>query len=358
MGVLLAIACPAFGNGAVKVALVLPFSTRHEAMKARTVEYYEGVLLAVDSLRRTGMSLVLSVFDTGDGLKRTDSLILHGELDDTRLIIGGINEQIPRLANFSAQRGIKYVIPFTPHNDDVLNLDNVFEVNTANSQLYTRIAQAACEEFADCNIIFVHVPDDKEKSDFIRTLRHEAASFNIPCHELTFKPNSFFPDLQTLIANTDRRYLIIPTSSSLEGLNHIRTVLRSLRLAGYNLSLFGYPDWQTFVQDTDDDLYLLNTCIYSSFYVDQFSPSLHRFYHLYHHFFGRNLIHSFPQYGLLGFDTALFFLQSIHSFPSAEPLQTGFRFERMGNDKGGFINTHIFFVRYNSDFSVTRNLIP
>jgi hypothetical protein len=348
----MAFASPAFGNGITNLALILPFSSGNEALKARTVEYYEGVLLAVDSLRRTGMSLTLSVFDAGDGAKHTDSLILHGCLDQAQLIIGGMDDQIPLLANFSAQRGITYVIPFTPHNNNVLHLDNVFEVNTANSQLYTRIVRAACNEFDDYSFLFIRTPDDREKTDLIRTFRLSAEAAHIPCQELTFEPTSFFHDLQSLTNHHHQKFLIIPSSSSLDALNLIRPALRALLLAGRNLTLFGYPDWQTFLPDSDDDLYLLNTCIYSSFYTDRFAPALYRFYHLYHHFFGRNLIHSFPQYALLGFDTAFFFLAS------GEPLQTGFRFERPQTGNGGFINTHIFFVRFHSDFSVSRNLIP
>ncbi|MDR3129841.1 MAG: hypothetical protein LBU03_06350 [Tannerellaceae bacterium] len=359
--------CSVYGSDAVKVALVLPFSTQRDAMKARTVEYYEGVLLAVDSMRRAGMSLELSVFDAGDETERIERLIHHGKLEGIELVIGGMDEQIPLLADFTAQRGIKYVIPFTPHNDKVLNHDNVFEVNTAHSQLYKRIAQATCEEFIDDHLIIVRIPDDKEKNDFIRTFRQQATAQHLICHEMTFEQNTFLHEIQTL-TDTDRRHVIIPTTSSFEGFNKIRTSLRSLLLAGRRIVLFGYPDWQTFVHDTDDDLYLLNTCIYSSFYADHLSPDLHRFYHTYHRYFGRNLINTFPKYGLLGYDTALFFLESIRLcgtdftscllFSDTEPLQTGFRFEHTKGDEGGYINTHIFFVHYNSDYTVTRNLIP
>jgi hypothetical protein len=359
--------CPGYGNKAVKVALVLPFSTQQEAMKARTVEYYEGVLLAVDSMRRRGMSLELSVFDAGDGTEHTERLIHHGELDDIELLIGGIDEQIHLLADFTSQRGVKYVIPFTPYNDSVLHYGNVFEVNTSNSQLYERIVQVACEEFATDNIIIIRLPDDKEKADFIHIFRKQAVAQYLSCHEINFEQKTFLHKIQALI-DTDRRNVIIPTTSSFEGFNKIRTSLRSLLIAGHNVTLFGYPDWQTFAHDADDDFYLFNACLYSSFYADPFSSDLHRFYQTYHRYFNRNLIHTFPKYGLLGYDTALFFLESIQLYgtnftdylplPDTEPLQTGFRFERTGRDEGGYINTHIFFIRYHSDYTVTRNLIP
>jgi hypothetical protein len=342
------------GGELLRVALVLPFSTEQEAMRVRTVEYYEGVLLAVDSARRDGISMELSVFDTGDGNKQTEKLIRDGSLEGIDLLIGGMDGQVRILADFAAQRDMEYVIPFTSHNDDVLAYDNVFEVNTPHSKLYGRIAQATCAEFADDNIIIVRFPDEKEKTDFVHTFRREAALRKMSCREITFRQSTFLHDMQTLTDN-GRRNVILPATSSFDGFNKIRTSLRSLLIAGRNISLFGYPDWQTFVQDADDDFYLLDTYLYSSFYANPLSPALQRFYQTYHYYFGHNLINSFPKYGLMGYDTLLFFL-----LPESgnDPLQTGLRFERTAGSSGGYINTNIFFVRYHNDYSVTRKLIP
>ena len=57
----------------VKVALLLPFMTNETIPSTETqrfIEYYEGLLLAVDSLKNTGCSIDLSVYDTGNGTKK------------------------------------------------------------------------------------------------------------------------------------------------------------------------------------------------------------------------------------------------------------------------------------------------
>lgn len=52
----------------IKAAVILPFmldgNKRNES--ARMVEYYEGFLMAVDSLKRTGVSVDLYTYDSGD----------------------------------------------------------------------------------------------------------------------------------------------------------------------------------------------------------------------------------------------------------------------------------------------------
>lgn len=50
----------------IQVALLLPFMTNETTQSSATsrfVEYYEGLLLAVDSLRNMGTSIELSVYD-------------------------------------------------------------------------------------------------------------------------------------------------------------------------------------------------------------------------------------------------------------------------------------------------------
>ena len=62
----------------VKVALLLPFMTNETIPSTETqrfIEYYEGLLLAVDSLKNTGCSIDLSVYDTGNGTKKLKEIL-------------------------------------------------------------------------------------------------------------------------------------------------------------------------------------------------------------------------------------------------------------------------------------------
>ena len=131
----------------------------------------------------------------------------------------------------------------------------------------------------------------------------------------------------------------------------------------FPISMFGYPEWQTYVRDALEDFYVLDTYIYSNFYADNLSERIHHFYNLYKTWYSKTLINTFPKYGILGFDTGMFFFQAIEKYGTNfeknldkiayESLQTGFDFHRV-NNWGGFINTNIFIVHYKKDFTVTR----
>lgn len=353
----------------VKAVLLLPFMTgqaAHSPATQRFVEYYEGLLLAVDSLRGEGCSIDLAVYDTGNGTKKIKEILREEPLQEANLIIGAVqNDQIAPVAAFAQQKGIKYVIPFTSKNDDVLSNASVFQVNTPHSYLYAKAAQAAGDLFSEYNIVLLETPDKEEKKEFVKALKAELQDRKIPLRELRYQPETFAADIEAVLA-ADKRNVVVPTSGSLDVLNRIKSPLRMLAETKpeYGLTLFGYPEWQTYTRDCLEDFYALNTYIYSNFYADNLSPEVHDFYTLYKNWYSKSLINTYPKYGILGFDTGMFFLGAMGRYGANfennldkiryKSIQTGFDFHRV-NNWGGFINTQLFIVHYKNDYTVTRH---
>ncbi len=353
----------------IKVALLLPFMTnepRPSSNTQRFIEYYEGMLLAVDSLRNSGCSIELSVFDTGNGTKKIKEILKEDALKEANLIIGAVqNDQIAPVAEFAEKNNIKYVIPFTSKNDDVLSNANIFQVNTPHSYLYAKASQASCDLFANDNIILLKVPGTEEKTDFIKALKAEMKQRNISWRELTYSADTFPVEMEAMLSK-DKRSVIIPTSGSLEALSKFKSPLRMLAETKpeFNITMFGYPEWQTYTNECLDDFFALNTYIYSFFYADNLSPEVSNFYSKYKTWYSKNLINIFPKYGILGFDTGMFFFDAVRKYGANfennlgnihyKGIQTCFDFERV-NNWGGFINTSTFIVHYQSDYNVTRS---
>ena len=192
---------------------------------------------------------------------------------------------------------------------------------------------------------------------------------NIPFREIDYNGETFAQDIEAVMTR-DKRNVVMPTSASLEAVNKIKTPLRMLSelktetdTVPYLINLFGYPEWQTYARDCLEDFYALDTYIYSNFYADNLSPEVHAFYGAYKHWYSKTLINTFPKYGILGFDTGMFFLGAIRAYGANfeenlgkihyKSIQTGFDFHRV-NNWGGFINTNLFIVHYKNDFTVTR----
>ncbi|MCD8043668.1 MAG: LysM peptidoglycan-binding domain-containing protein [Tannerellaceae bacterium] len=357
----------------VKVALLLPFmENRPEASDSRFVEYYEGFLLAVDSLKNLGVSTELSVFDIGEGMGKINSILAQPSLRTANIIIGGgtDNNQIAAIAAFARQHNIKYIIPFSSGNDEVLSNPELFQVNPAMSYLYPKAAEAGCNLFATYNIIFLNVDDAQAKPEFTTAFKNGLRERGIPYKELTHTPATFANDLLGVL-NKDTRNLIVPSSSSREALNKFRSPLRGIvdNNPAYrdNISLFGYPDWQAYIDEALDDFYALDTYIYSKFYAQNLSFAVKDFYRKYRDWYSKMPANTYPKYSLFGFDSGMFFINAIKTngtnFENSldrikyESLQTGFDFKRV-NNWGGFINTNLFIIHYNKlDYSITRREI-
>ncbi len=352
----------------LKVALLLPFNPDNKnAASYRFIEYYEGLLLAVDSLRNQGFSLDLSVYNTGNGTSKIREILTGETLPNVDLIIGAVqNDQIKMVADFAKEHHIKYVIPFTSKNDDVLSNECVFQVNTPHSYLYSKAAERGRQLFAADNIIFVNIPDKDEKKDFIKTFKEELSDHKIAYKEMTYEPERFAETIDSLYMVEGQRNVIVPTSSSFEALQKIKTPLRLIADSKpeRQISLFGYPEWQTYVRDALDDFYVLDTYIYTNFYADNLSQPMHDFYDKFKTWYSRDLINTYPKYGILGFDTGMYFFGAMKKFGANfednldkfrySCIQTGFDFNRV-NTWGGFINTNVFIVHYRKDFTVTRD---
>jgi LysM repeat protein len=351
----------------IRVALLLPFMTGDTMTTSASLhitEYYQGLLLAIDSLQRRNLTLKLIVRDTGYGTQTLAELLKEPALDEINLIIGGVdNEQIAMIGAYALRRQIRYVVPFSSRNDEVYANAAIFQVNTSHSYLIAHAAALAGQRFKEHNVIFIDTQDADDKADFLTAVKHEFAQRNILFRDIIYRQESFAADLAQLLRN-DRSNLIILTSGKAEAINKVRPALRSLldRNRNLQISLYGYPEWQTYAREIIEDLYYFDTHIYSNFRVDTQSEAALRFNSKFRYWYGK-APSRFSRYGMLGFDTGMFFFDALGRFgisfenfidrANSKGLQTNFGFRRASN-WGGFINTAWFLIRYNKDNHKTQ----
>ena len=357
---------------AARIALLLPYDadiSNSTELKKSMVEYYEGMLLAVDTLRNLGKNIELFPFDIGEEGSAKTKKILQDErekLKSVNVIIGGhSNEQIKLIADFAKTNKIKYVIPFTPSNDDVLNNAYIFQVNTPLSYLYANATYVGANLFAKHNIIFLDTKDKDDQTDFIKEFKQELMDRHITYKDAVYDSEKFEADILSQLSTT-KPNMIMPVSQSLDALLKIKSILRLIAETKpeYRITLFGYPIWQTYSKDCLEDFHVLDTYIYSRFYADNLNPNVKKFYDRYKNWYSKTPMAKFHKYAMLGYDTGMFFFNAIHNYGpdfesklpdiSYKSIQTGFNFERV-NNWGGFINTNIYIIHYGKDFTIIRS---
>ena len=348
----------------IKAAVLLPFTegkNRDEQM--RMVEYYEGFLMAVDSLKRQGISVNLYTYDTKGKSDVTQSILAKEEMKNMDIIFGPAHAaNVKTLAEFAEKNQTRVVVPFSPEVEQVFKNPYIYQVNTPQSYLYSEVYEHFLRKFSKANIVFLDAgTGQNEKAEFIKGMKNE-----LKTNQVAYKHISNSDTLKILAAiDSTRENIFIPTSGKDLSLTRLIPQLTQIHRSYPNvdLHLFGYPEWQTYTQDYLASFYELDTYFYSSFYTNNLFPAAVRFTQEYRRWYSKDMANIFPKYGMLGFDTGYFFLKGLAQEGSqlennlnrvqVTPIQTGFKFERV-NNWGGFINRKVFFVHLTKDFELIK----
>lgn len=352
----------------IKAAVMLPFmadGSGNRDEQARMVEYYEGFLMAVDSLKEKGVSVDLHTYDTRNNASSIKSILEKSELKGMDIIFGpAYPDQVKPVADFAKKNNIRLVVPFTSKGNEVFSNPAIYQINTPQSYLYSEVYEHFIRKFTTANVVFLDAADgDKDKVEFVKGLKEELKNKRIPFTEL--KGDNITPESLKGAMNRILDNVFIPTSGTNVALIKLlpQLIVTSRDNPDYRMQLFGYPEWQTYTNDHLASFYELDTYFYSSFYTNNLFPAAVQFSSAYRKWYSKDMINSFPKYGMLGFDTGYFFLKGLSQYGnnledklnkvSVTPIQTGFKFERV-NNWGGFINRKVFFVHFTKDFELIK----
>ena len=360
-------------DNVLNVAVVLSFLLDSYAPKeqSRMVEYYQGVLMAVEQLKREGYSFVINTYDAGQKDNSLDSLLSSSAFDNIELIIGAsYPKHNKQLAKFAKEREIPLVIPFSSKKDEAINNPTVYVANGIQSFILPEISSRFVKTFPNANVIFVEDTIEGNKKEFIKSLTSELDKNGIPHTTLPMELLSNGDTVLHTLSNVyqeEKEMMVIPTSSSAATLNtllpsllHARSI-DTLNVAKFKL--FGYPEWQIHAKDTRELMYEVDTYFYATFYSHYALPRVAEFQEDFIRWYNRSIQNIYPRYGMLGYDTGYFFLlaaslygneiyEKINQTPF-NPVQSDFKFERI-SEKDGFINKKFFFIHFCPEYYIDK----
>lgn len=376
-----------FSDGKTRIAVILPFLLDRYAPEeqGRMVEFYQGLLMAAERLKREGHSFEINTFDSGFKDKSLDSLISSGALDEMDLIIGAYYPNHNKeLGRFVKDKDIPLVIPFSNKKDELHKNPMAFFVNTLQASVLPDVARNFIATFPNANVIFVEDTVKSNKGEFIKCLTAELSRNSIPFSTVTVEQISIDSEVQESNNGNDEEEvdilaplrslavegkdnIIIPLSSSKETLNSILPNLVMANVLDTALTaqfkLFGYPEWQVYAQQAREQLYEVDTYFYATFFTHFSIPEAAKFQNEFIRWYNRDLQKIFPRYGMLGYDIGYQFILStinygrelpdkINELPFT-PLQSGFKFERIDNN-GAMMNKKLFFIHYTRDYNIEK----
>ena len=348
-------------NADINIALVLPFQLHKSAPPKQAylyTDFYKGFLLALDSVKNTSSRKInLKVYDTQHNLNVTDSLLALPEMRNMSVIIAPSEpKQLERINAFGKQNNIDVLNCFSTKNEDYVDNPNVYEVNTPSKHFTNDVLRWFDNEFSGCDVIYLEDPDSEGK-DIFDDIRNHIAGKGMTTNTITLNGDLSF-DRVSRVMNPGSRCVFIPSSSSK---NVLKKVVRALKQAkderfDCDMALLAYPEYVLYLKDYQEDLQTIDTYMFSRFFNAK-GYRTRDFDTLYKRWFGGQTLVSYPNMGLLGYDTAMFLVNALNDSGSLangnthKGIQTSFRFERE-NERGGYVNQAINIVHFTTDHTI------
>ncbi|MBR1468690.1 MAG: ABC transporter substrate-binding protein [Prevotella sp.] len=339
---------------AIRVGVMLPLHDV-DGDGRRMVEYYRGMLMACDSLRRQGISTEIWAWNVPIDADIRETL-LQENASKCDIIFGPLyTKQVKPLANFCKTYDIRMVIPFSINGNDVEQNPQIFQVYQSSAWQNQAMINAFVERFPNHHAVFVDCNDStSRKGGFTMALRKELDQRKITYNITNLKtPDDAFSKAfnrskpNVVILNTGRSPELNQTLAKLEQLHR--------RDASVAIALFGYTDWLLYTRNFADFFYKYDTYIPTNFYYNAQSRATQQLEQNYKQWFKQDMQYALPRFAITGYDQAQYFLRGLHQYGAAfrgtkeqrvgPSLQTQLYFKPAA-DGGGMQNSQFMLIHY------------
>ena len=351
----------------VRVGVILPLkekSPRGEKM----VEFYQGILMAVDSLRYQGTDVEVRAWHSGVTATDMDMLLSQNSLADCDVVFGPLDvAQVPLLADYCGIHGVRLVVPFSSVTTWVGTTPGYYMLTAPTRTVQSEALWYVQNHFVQHQVVLVQCDDATEDGTaFAEMLRMSMTEKGRACKLLNLHADN--AAMEAAFSATTPNVVVL-SSSSLKALNSFLPQLKlfAAEHPEHRFCLLGYPDWQTYTSQLLGDFYQVDTYIFTPFYANPLSPRVQAVENAYLRWFHKPMTSVCPKYALMGLDVGWFFLQALARYGDqmddfveylrVEPYQTPLFMQRQGED-GGYVNTFVELVHYTPEQTIeliTRN---
>lgn len=340
-------------DGTIRLGVMLPLHDVNGDGR-RMVEYYRGVLMACDSLKKLGISVDVHAWNTPDD-ENIAPVLQEQAAQQCDLIIGPLySKQMAQLSQFVAQHDIRLIIPFSINAPELLTNRNIFQIYQSTNNFNESVIEQFLQRFSGYHPVLIDCNDSTSTkglftSGLRRQLEVRGISYgitNLKSSEAAFAKAFSKVKPNIVILNTGRSPELNVAFAKLNGMTTAQS--------GFRISMFGYTDWLMYTQYQLDNFYKYDVYIPSAYHYNPLTSKTQRVQQKYRWNFHQDMMEALPRFAITGFDHAMFFLQGFHrygkNFTGApgllgyQPVQTPLKFERIGN--GGLRNRSLLFIHY------------
>ncbi|MCQ2608496.1 MAG: LysM peptidoglycan-binding domain-containing protein [Bacteroidales bacterium] len=348
---------------AIRMTLLLPFFLNKQSVADGTVsqknmiyegslqfiEYYEGALLALDSLKKLGISVNLEVIESNSDSASTNINKIKTTND---LIIGPVFQKtFPGAASFAKRHSIPIVYPLSSENVNTTN-PYVIQINTPQYYRFRAMVDNIVSNNENCHVCIVYNSENEKKTlqqckGAFTEFKEQLNAKRITTEELYY-PTVGNQGIDKALAKKEKTIIVVLSKQQAFANNIVTKLFQSSKT--HNIELWGLPQWERYENIELDFLYDLHFKLVSYGEINYKSPRVNSFITLY-----RDTYNSEPsKFSFQGFDQMLYFgkllstnkniLNNLENNEEPNGLIEIYSFAK--KEAGAHINTSAYIIEY------------
>ena len=360
-----------------------------ERQQRRAVEFYSGLLMAVDEAQRTGMPVAVRAYDLAS--TPLASVLADPDVLRSDLIVAPFEQaDADAVAAFGQEHAIGVVSPLAFNAAWLEGGHHVFQLNTAKSLFYPQLADELMRRFADRRFVFLTDSTQTDKVEpFAQLLRERLDARGVAYSQMGYRNPSVLQHLERDLGLEGQKLFLVPVTAGREALERMFPCLSYLVSTVtteevqaedsdetetvetehdvVDIAVLGYPEWVLYAEDFMSYYYDQNVYMFAKFYANPFDEAIKTFYHDYKAWYGKEPMPIYPRYALRGYDTGRYFLGllSAHGYafapqagsatPDLAALQDVMAFRL--TEGGGYMNGAFYLVNFKPTTEIVKHVI-
>lgn len=341
----------------VSAALLLPFKATGTSGSRSNMDFYSGVLLAVNDLASSGTSIDLSVFDIADN----KSAISGSILNDNDIVIGPVSTRDLTDVFSTGDDKVMVVSPLDPKAESLVAANtNMIQAPTPHKIQYDDLTSWMKEEMTEGDRVIFITEKGARQTEATFQMKQSIDSSGLAYSPFSYsilEGRSIEKPLKDLMTTTGANRVLIASESEA----FVNDVVRNLNMMihqKYNVVLYGASKIRSFETIEVENFHKTNMRVSLTYYIDYNDPRVKSFLLKY-----RALFNTEPsQFAFQGYDIASYFIEMCSKYGNNWPeymsneaksmLQSSFRC--MKNGDGGYVNHGVRRIVYGQDWTISK----
>lgn len=346
-------------NSKIKIAMMLPFTGRNQTLDFkknktldRVTDFYLGAMIALDSVKKQGLSVLVEVFDTQNNPTTISNILRTNDFRNIDAIIGPMFLNNVKLITQNLKKdSVAIISPASSKDHTLFASKNMIKEVPSNQLLINKMLDYVKRNYSNQHLIVI--TDDKKENEL--KVNEIIANLNLLDSinkVLVLKPEEGYikPELfKSAILEDKENWIIFASDENEEDLT--ANVVNSLGVLPeeFNITLFCLNHGKNFDKIDNNFLARVNFHYPTSNFVNYDDVGVQRFIKKYN-----QINHVDPsEYAFKGFDITYDVLLRLATYKDTEEAfdsgiseRTSSKFEYIEKLEKGFENKGVYIIKY------------